>query len=33
VQDGKTAEFIKAWNKLPMWEQCDWPVEKCLTGT
>jgi hypothetical protein len=28
---GKLEEFIKEWNKLPMWEQFGWPVEECYT--
>ena len=31
VQDGKLVEFVKEWNKLPMWEQLGWPIEECLT--
>lgn len=32
VRDGKLVEFIKEWNKLPMWEQLGWPAEECLTA-
>lgn len=31
IEDGKLVEFVKEWNKLPMWEQLGWPVEECLT--
>jgi predicted ester cyclase len=31
ISDGKLIEFIKEWNKLPMWEQLGWPIEECLT--
>jgi predicted ester cyclase len=31
VDNGQLVEFIKEWNKLPMWEQFGWPVEECLT--
>ena len=33
VEDGKLVEFVKEWNKLPMWEQLGWPIEECLTYT
>lgn len=32
-ENGKLVEFVKEWNKLPMWEQLGWPVEECLTYT
>ncbi|HEY1945594.1 MAG TPA: ester cyclase [Bryobacteraceae bacterium] len=31
IENGKLVEFIKEWNKLPMWEQFGWPIEECLT--
>lgn len=31
VQDGKLVEFIKEWNKLPMWEQLGWDLKECQT--
>jgi len=30
-KDGKIVEFIKDWNKLPMWEQLGWPLDECYT--
>jgi predicted ester cyclase len=30
LENGKIAEFIMNWNKLPMWEQLGWPTEECL---
>eukprot|EP01111_Echinosteliopsis_oligospora_P011841 TRINITY_DN3995_c0_g1_i1.p1 TRINITY_DN3995_c0_g1~~TRINITY_DN3995_c0_g1_i1.p1 ORF type:complete len:158 (+),score=40.99 TRINITY_DN3995_c0_g1_i1:61-534(+) len=29
-KDGKLLEFIKEWNKSPMWEQFGWPIDECL---
>ncbi|MBK4120443.1 ester cyclase [Kocuria rhizophila] len=31
AENGKLTEFVKEWNKLPMWEQLGWPIEECLT--
>ena len=31
VEDDKLVEFVKEWNKLPMWQQLGWPIEEGLT--
>ncbi|WP_069941844.1 ester cyclase [Micrococcus luteus] len=33
AENGKLVEFVKEWNKLPMFEQLGWPTEECLTYT